>query len=243
MLTQPSKVIEIRPVQIHRQIDSTFQQNEKDSLKEQVQKYKKELAYLKKEKERLLQQTEEEIQQKKEQWENEREKIIEEAKEEGFHKGISIGKQEGKNHYESLLKKANEFIGKTKEDYYATIEQSEEKIIALAIHAAEKIIQQKIDEEADTFLSIVKAALRDIKEQPEIFIYLHPKNYEAVYEKRTELMQIIEGDAQLSLYVDTNIRENDCIIEHPFGKIDASVDTQLTEIYQSLKDFVEQKKK
>ena len=92
---------------------------------------------------------------------------------------------------------------------------------------------------AKTFLSsnVVALEIKEIKDQSVVSIYLHPANYEIVLEQKAELKKMLETDTKLSLYINDELAENSCVIKHPFGEIDASVDTQLEAIRNVLKDL------
>lgn len=180
--------------------------------------------------ETLLTEAQEKIAKEKEQWEDEKKQLIAEANKLGYKEGFSTGKEESLNHYAELLSKANGIVDAASEDYHARIESSEDIILSLAIHSAEKIIQMKLEEKPEIFLHIVKAAIKEIKEQSTISIYLHPDNYQFVINQKDELSRLLDSDSKLSIYVKDGLKINYCLIEHPFGQIDASIDTQLKQL-------------
>ncbi|MFB4475339.1 flagellar assembly protein FliH, partial [Oceanobacillus caeni] len=57
---------------------------------------------------------------------------------------------------------------------------------------------------------------------------------------KQELTQLLENNLKLSIYVKEELDVNACIVEHPFGQIDASIDTQLSQIKQILQDVVQE---
>lgn len=207
-------------------------------MQNQIKDYQNEILKLEKRRKQLLIETENEIVKEKELWEKQKEKLIKKAHDKGYQDGLSIGKQEGLRQYNDLINQANEIIKRATKDYHNTIEESEEMIIGLAIYTAEKVLEQKINGDPEQFLSIVSTAIKEIKDQSTISIYLHPNNYEFVVQQKDELVETLDGDTKLSIYIDQELNENDCIIEHPFGQIDASVDTQLNQIRSALVEFV-----
>lgn len=216
------------------------EQEESASLEEVsslIDQAKQELAELEEKKHTMLVETQELIEQDKANWKMEKEAWIEEAKKQGFQAGFQAGEETSMSQYQHLLNQANDIVDLVNVDYQKTMEQTEDVIIEVAIHTAEKILDEKLKEDPEQFLYIVKAALKEISDQPVVSIYLHPVNYEFVLAQKAELKRILGNDTKLSLYIDEGLKEDSCIIEHPFGRIDASVDTQLGEVRNALKDL------
>lgn len=234
----PRREIKIKPVPVKSV--QTSKENEEQTLQNtltKIEQAKLELQQLEAKKNNLLQQVENEIEQKKAAWEQEKDVLIKQAKEEGFQAGYEDGKRASFEQYKSLLDEANRIVDLVKVDYQKTLEQTEDVIIELAIHTAEKILNQQLKDEPSKFTHIVKTALKEIKDQSVVSIYLHPANYEIVLEQKAELKKMLETDTKLSLYINDELAENSCVIKHPFGEIDASVDTQLEAIRNVLKDL------
>lgn len=242
--TLDKRVIQIKPLDYFKQQqekETGTPQDELANQKDMIASTKQELDQLKQEKEQLLQSVQQEIETEKNNWQTEKEQWIEQAKEEGFNKGIQLGKEEGYSQYQSLIEQANAIISSAQKDYYQTIEQNEETIINLAVHTAEKILQLKIEQEPEVFSNIVQTAIQNIKNQSKITIYLHPTNYQFVLNQKNELMRLLDKEATLSIYINEGLANNACVIEHPFGRIDASIDTQLEEIRQILQELAMEK--
>lgn len=241
-----AKVIQIKPLNIIKKEETNIEHSTDRlmniQMKNELQHTREEILSLKKRKETLLQEMNEEITQQRKNWENEKKDLIKQAHDEGYQNGFKLGEQESINQYTELINNANRMIDQATMDYHMTLEQSEEMIVTLAIHIAEKIIQQKITENPEIFLPIVSTAIKELKDQTKVSIYLHPVNYEFVLQQKQELVDLLDGDAKLSLYIDQDLKENDCMIEHPLGQIDASVDTQLHQIRNALQELVMEKK-
>lgn len=187
-----------------------------------------------KEKDTLIQETKEKINQEKLHWEMEKQQWIEAAEKEGYDAGFIQGKDECLQAYQQLLDETNALATAALKDYHATVEKSSGVILDLAIHTAKKILDDEFTVDPDNFLPIVKAAMKEINDQPVISIYLHTNNYPAVLQQKEELVRLLESEAKLAIYTREDIAKNSCLIEHPFGQIDASVDTQLKQICNAL---------
>ncbi|WP_339227707.1 flagellar assembly protein FliH [Oceanobacillus sp. FSL K6-2867] len=239
------KLIKIKPIQSiqHAIEDEPSERNKEiETIQLEIEQMQQELKNLAQQKELLLKQTNLAIEDEKRNWEETKQQLIDNAKHEGFQAGFSQGEHAGKASYEEKLNQANLIIDATTNDYHTTIEKSKETILQLSLAIAEKIIGDKVSKEPETFLGIIRHAIQELKDQSTVTIYLHPVNYEYVISQKDELMRILEDDSALSIYLDEKLQENTCLIEHAFGQIDASVDTQLLKIREALQDYLMEKR-
>lgn len=56
--------------------------------------------------------------------------------------------------------------------------------------------------------------------------------------QKEELEQIVRNDDVISIYTDRNLQEHSCIVKHPYGQIDVSIDTQLQQLKIALEEKV-----
>lgn len=47
-------------------------------------------------------------------------------------------------------------------------------------------------------------------------------------------MELFEETKRISIYADDTLLVNSCIVEHPYGQIDATIDTQLEQVRNAL---------
>lgn len=200
------------------------------------------LGEVKEERALLLQQTQDEIKEAKLNWEDEKKRLIEKAENEGYQAGYNSGKEEGMLSFQEKLNEINQLTDKAMKEYQQTVEKSTEEIITIALHTAEKIVDQKITDDPASFLHIVQKAIKELKDQSIISIYLHPANYDFVVQQKEELLQILDDDTKLAIYVKDSIEMNGCRIQHPFGELDIGIDTQLKQIREVLHEIVLEQK-
>lgn len=236
------RLIQIKPLDSFQKADTPVGESsigeDKIILQRELEIMRSELGRLKDEKDRMLSHAIEEIKSEKEKWSTEKARLVEEAHDQGYQAGFTQGENQSSEQYSVLLAKANEIMTAATTDYHETLDKSGDVIIKIAVHVAEKIINTQIAEDSNVFLDVIKAAIGEIKDQSIVSIYLHPNDYELVLEHKNELRNSLEGDAKLTIYVDQTMTEHGCVIEHPFGRIDASLDTQLKQIRTALEELV-----
>ncbi|MBU8907013.1 flagellar assembly protein FliH [Desertibacillus haloalkaliphilus] len=171
-----------------------------------------------------------ELEQQQEQAQQDVEQAMNEAREAGYHDGFEEGNQAGKSEYSNLIQEAKQVIEASKKDYSERIEQSEPVIVELAIAVAEKIIGEALLEDQQKWESVVKQVIHEVREHREVKIYVHPSWYERTLQQKDELMTLLSYNDELFIYPDAQLADHGCVVESTFGRIDASVDSQLTEI-------------
>jgi flagellar assembly protein FliH len=187
-----------------------------------------------------LKQTQQHIEQLKMDWEAEREALFETVRQQGFQEGLKLGTEEGNKHLEELISEAKSIIEMAKTDYKSQVEQSEETILKLGLKIAEKILHVQLAEKQEDFIQIVKHAIKEVKDYADINIVVHPHMYELVFAQKDELKAMFNNDKNLYIYPDGELQETGCIIESSFGRIDASVDSQLAELKVKLLELLEE---
>lgn len=161
---------------------------------------------------------------------NELEQLKQEAKQQGYEDGYQQGLDAGRLQYEEAMAQATNIIQASQKDYADVIEQAQPTIVELAFTISEKLIGTTFNQNSEAWTNLVQKAILEVREQEEIKVYVHPDWYERTIQHKNELITLLSHSEQLYIYPDPQLREHGCIIETPFGRIDASLDSQLTEL-------------
>lgn len=181
-----------------------------------------------------------EIQQARDQWElNDKPMYIEQAQKEGYQQGAEDGIQKGYSEMTDTILNAKEIVDLSKQEYEKQIVSAEPVILELAIKVAEKIIGFELNENNETFLSIVKRTIKEARDNREVQLHVHPSQYPFILSQKEELEAIFPKNTDFYIYPDEDLAENSCIIESENGRIDASVDSQLQEMKTKLIELLE----
>ncbi|MGM7681702.1 flagellar assembly protein FliH [Cytobacillus sp. Hm23] len=197
-----------------------------------------EAMQMKKQADMYVNQITEAIEADKTAWESEKQQLIAAAKTDGYSVGLQSGKQDGYAQYTKVIDEAQAIVNMTKRDYHEKLDSTEETTLKLGMLVAERILGQHLEENKEHYVQIVKRALKEVKEHSDIKIYVHPSYYELVANNMKELLDIVNHNTDIYVYPDEERNETSCIIESSFGKIDASIDSQLKEIKTKLFDLL-----
>ncbi|WP_165886902.1 flagellar assembly protein FliH [Scopulibacillus darangshiensis] len=159
----------------------------------------------------------------------------------GYQDGFKKGQDEGLASCCDKLKEANSIVRRAETAYKEYLQQAEPQILSLAIMAAETIMNTTLSSEPEQWLPIIKKVLGEVREMETIKIIVPPVWFPVVNDQREELAAYAQG-AQLLVFVDGDLNENKCYIETPFGKIDASIDSQLRVLKAKLLELLEETK-
>ncbi|MFB1081112.1 flagellar assembly protein FliH [Jeotgalibacillus sp. JSM ZJ347] len=187
------------------------------------------------------QQTEEllsRIEEKKNQWQIEKEALQKQAYEEAFAQGYEEGRNKGYNDVSHLINGAQEVAASAKEALQAHLEENEMVILELAIKAAEKIISQQLGGSPEKYLPVVKKGIKEAREMKEVKIYTAVQQFTYLQSEREELLALFPTDVKLYIYPEEELEPYKCFIETANGRIDISIDTQLTELKAGLVEIL-----
>ncbi|MDN4073439.1 flagellar assembly protein FliH [Fictibacillus terranigra] len=158
----------------------------------------------------------------------------EEAKKDGFNEGYQAGLLEGQKAYDRLLEQARETVERSKQDYEQQIASAEPVIIELAVKMARKLVGDILLEDKEGWTAILKGLMNEVRDFPEVNLYVHPNRYEATQNAKQEIQNVLMHTAVLYIYPDEKLDENACVVEFPFGRIEAGMDSQLSELKEKL---------
>ncbi|GLF85709.1 flagellar assembly protein FliH [Bacillus safensis] len=185
-----------------------------------------------------LEKTMAEINQRRTDFEEERMQLIEEAKQAGYQEGFQKGEADANMQYQAILDQANDIVSLARQDYEEKIESSAEQIVELAFELAKRVWNAAEDTK-DPFLALVKQVISEVKEYDDISIYVDPEHYEHVMEYKDELIRILQKDTHLAIYSDEKAPKGTCYVETSFGKVEASVDTQMNQLKEKLLEVID----
>lgn len=221
-------------------------QNDSDELQEDHQPTKAQIEQemakqarheaeeLLKEAQRKWEETEQAIREQKKKFEEERLLLQKRAEEEGYAAGFTRGKKEGYQQVEQEIEKARQIKEKAERDYECALQEAEQEIVHLAVAVAEKIIGRQLLEDHETFLSMVKKAIREVRESETIHIFISYRTYEQFAEAIENACQSVSPSARIRVFPEMNEEEGMCRIETDSGHLEASISSQLDEIETKL---------
>jgi flagellar assembly protein FliH len=212
----------------------------------EAQRQREEAEQVKLQAARLLRGAEQQAKSVLEKAETEAAALRTKAKEEGYQEGVASGTEAG---YEEGERKGEEAgLGKhaeatarfealftnalkEKDAYFA---DREALMVELAIRVAAKVIGREVDTRPDHVQHLMKQAIRRLSDRAKLTVTLHPDDLERVTQARAEGALSFNGVKQLEFLADDTMVPGGLKIQSGVRTLDASLDSQLTEIVRGL---------
>ncbi len=171
--------------------------------------------------------------------------------EEGYNAGIEIGKNKGytegyeigtvqakedvNEQNESKLSELREMITKIENIKEEIISKYENDLTDLAFDIAEKIIKQKINDNSNVVIALIKNVIKDYRNVEWIKVYISPKDdVLSIQADKNLVSELNKISNDVVIETSEGLEEGSAIIETPDGIVDTSVTTQL----KNLKEMV-----
>ena len=157
---------------------------------------------------------------------------------EAYEKGFEQGEKDGVNlGYKKIARSVEQIerlleeIGNLKEEI---LKQFEKEILALVFSIAEKIIHRKIQEDDTIIHEAVLEAIHSVTEKSQIVIKVNPEDFESVEKMKPEFFSTFKDLKSVVVTPDLSVNRGGCLLETPYGDIDAGVEARLDKIHQSV---------
>ncbi|WP_218838928.1 flagellar assembly protein FliH [Neobacillus jeddahensis] len=177
-------------------------------------------------------------QEKINQWWQENEQkltaVTEEAKQQGYHDGFKVGKQEATEEihqtYQAKIDQVQQLLEQGYAQKEAIIAEAEPFLLELSTAIAAQIVRQELKSHPDQFVELIKQHILRFKEKEFITVCVHPDDFEFVQSQRSHLVAVVNGETEIKVIPDHSVTPEGCIIRTAYGSVDARIDTQIEEI-------------
>lgn len=197
------------------------------------------LVQLEKQKEDLLQQYKKEAEQKAQAF---YQSEMEKARQEGL-KAAEIEAEQvldtAKQKYDEILEEAVQIKEAAATDYKETIKSAEKEIVELSVYIAEKIINTEVNKSDDYIINIIKDAMERVVSKDDVILRLSPEDYITVTSNKKYWVTKIKGLGEIKIEEDTAMEPGGCIIDTPYGMMDAGMSVRMDKIQKAILELIE----
>jgi flagellar assembly protein FliH len=174
-------------------------------------------------------------------WEEKRreaEELFQQAMAEGKEQGFAIGHEEGRQQAlmeeQASVQAARDVLTAAYAEKEKIIAEAEPFVVELSMEVAKKVIGMELSTSPETVLEMARRVLRRSRVHGHITVCVNHRYFDFIQENREQLLELLDGQAELSIYPDHTVHDGGCVIRTPLGSVDARIDTQLSEIKQVL---------
>ncbi len=141
---------------------------------------------------------------------------------------------------EKLIKEALEIKNEYIEIRNNSLKKAEEDVIKLVIQIYEKVFYQKVEEDEELIVSLVLNGIDNLEISEKLIIIVSEKDYETIKKSKDIILAKASLIDELDIRVSSDMKKGDCMIETSMGSVDVGVNTQLQEVEDLLKKYIEQ---
>jgi flagellar assembly protein FliH len=157
-----------------------------------------------------------------------------EARERGYMEGT----EEAQRQYESLVKEAGMVLEQAKVEYRTVLESTEADAVNVILDIARKVIGNELCTNREHILFMVQQAYEKCANRDSILIRVSPQDYEYLDGSREQLLCMVEGIGELDLKKDSSLKPGACIVETPYGSVDAGMETRIRKIEEAFRQCI-----
>ncbi|MHB8842185.1 MAG: FliH/SctL family protein [Candidatus Aquicultor sp.] len=165
----------------------------------------------------------------------ERAQLIEhEAYQRGYEQGLDFARSETAEMVEIIKSMAEQAV----QEKWKFVNDVETNIVDLAVQIAEKIVGKHIESKPDVVIDVAKRALLMAAEREHIQIRVNPDDVDVVKIHKDDLIATMDGIQKIEVIPDRRVGRGGCVFETSAGNVDARVQSQISQIEQSLRGVV-----
>ncbi len=160
--------------------------------------------------------------------------LEQEAYEKGFAQGEKDGLELGEKKAAKLIENIESILIELSRLAKEIPKQYEKEILDLIFVVAKKIIHREIASDKNAIRDTVLNALHFAVEKSKVILRVNPEDIDYIEKSRTQFFAEVNDLKSISITSDPSITRGGCFLETCYGDIDASVETRLEKVYQSL---------
>lgn len=165
-----------------------------------------------------------------------KDQVVAQAQQEGYNEGIA----KAKNEYEQLLDEARGIKEQAGVEYSKILGSLENDSVNTILDIAKKVISKELKCK-DNILLLVKDAFEKCSKDRKAVLKLSEQDYDYINENKVQLISMIERSEEIEIKKDLSLKEGGCVIDTPFGSIDASADTKFDKIENDFMSILDEK--
>ena len=137
--------------------------------------------------------------------------------------------------FETLFAALNKGLSELDSFKRALEVDAERDAVKLAFAIARKIVYHEISSREETIFEVIHEALRQVPDRKSATIRVSPADYERIKARAAAFSNDEASLEEMRMAPDQVIQDGDCIIDTPFGMIDARIDKRLQAVESALK--------
>lgn len=164
------------------------------------------------------------------------ETLRQQAYEEGLAKGEEKGYGDGIKKAEPVVTRMQELLAELEGLWHHMVQTYEAQIIDLVGRAAEKVVLSHVSLDHETIKRSIQQAFGTIPEPVSATIEVNPKEMEYIETLKEDFFTQVKSLKHVSLIPNASVSPGGCRIKTDTGEVDATVESRLDAVRQSIMD-------
>lgn len=158
----------------------------------------------------------------------------EKVKKEAYIQGKKDGQLEAGQQLHTATQALAEGLEQISRVREALLNKSKEDMLRLVLGVARQVIQTEVGIQENIILKTITRVLESAVESDEYTITVHPEDLKLVQEQEPLFLAGMKGLQNIHFLTDETISRGGCLAKSHAGDVDATIETQLKEIYEHL---------
>lgn len=147
-----------------------------------------------------------------------------------YAQGERAGLEAGAMRADAMLRRMADTLQQLDELRRSIVQQTEHEVVQLAVSIARRILVREVSVDQDLLCAMARVALDRLGDSAPAKVRLNPDDHAAIIGKNGAAW----AGNHVTIEADPTMSRGGCLVESPFGFIDASVDAQLRVIETAL---------
>jgi len=147
-----------------------------------------------------------------------------------YAQGEKAGVEAGTTRADAMLRRLSDTLRELDELRRSMIRQTEHQIVQLAIEMARRIVRHEVQTDNDLLCAMARVALDRLGDASPATIRLNPEDYHTIVARQGGTW----AGSNVNVVADPSVGRGGCMVESPFGFVDASVEAQFRVLEQAL---------
>lgn len=163
---------------------------------------------------------------------------VEAIRQEGFVEGKQAGLDEANAQLSSATKSLAEACRQLSGQRQKMLEGSREDMLRIVLAIAERVVLTELSAHREAINNTIQQAIQAAVSAEEFHIKINPADMEIVQEHKPLFIASLTGLTNIEFVADPSVTAGGCILESPVGRVDATIEAQMEEIVQTLREAI-----
>jgi flagellar assembly protein FliH len=150
----------------------------------------------------------------------------------GYAQGERAGVEAGNRRGDAMVRRLGETLEELASLRQTLLHQSERQLVQLALALARRIVRREIAADEELLMALARVALDKLGDAGQATVRLHPEDFARAAARGAERW----AAAHVTVVADPAVSRGGCLVESPFGFVDATIDAQFQELARALLD-------